>query len=63
MESGSEVELKFRENVEWLDGLARRKWHNGLGRMVKLVELLDLQDYVWGGSRPCYIHVAGTNGK
>lgn len=49
--------------MDWLDSLARRKWHNGLGRMVRLIELLDLQDYVWGPSRPRYIHVAGTNGK
>lgn len=63
VDSGSESARKFLAHVEWLDSLARRKWHNGLGRMVKLVELLDLQDFVWGEKRPLFVHIAGTNGK
>lgn len=54
---------KFDAEVEWLDSLARRRWHDGLGRMMRLLELLDLQDYVWGPQKPKYLHVAGTNGK
>lgn len=64
MDSGPKsAAQEFFANVEWLDSLARRKWHNGLGRMVRLVELLELQNYVWGEERPLYIHIAGTNGK
>lgn len=54
---------RFDTGVEWLDSLARRRWHDGLGRMKRLIELLDLQDYVWGQQKPKYLHVAGTNGK
>lgn len=54
---------RFDLGVEWLDSLARRRWHDGLGRMKRLVEMLDLQDYVWGMQKPKYVHIAGTNGK
>lgn len=55
--------LSYNEAVEWLDGLQRRKWHAGLERMEKLLELLGLESYAWGQARPDYYHVAGTNGK
>lgn len=54
---------RFDSGVEWLDSLTRRRWHDGLGRMRRLIELLDLQEYVWGKERPKYLHIAGTNGK
>ncbi len=54
---------RFDSGIEWLDSLARRRWHDGLGRMKRLIELLDLQDYVWGSKRPKFLHIAGTNGK
>jgi dihydrofolate synthase / folylpolyglutamate synthase len=55
--------MTFQEAVDYLDSLQRRKWREGLGRMRSLVEVLGLSEFVWGGSRPRYIHVAGTNGK
>ena len=50
--------VTFEEALAYLHGLGRFGWNLGLGRMQRLVELLDHPEL-----DVAYIHVAGTNGK
>lgn len=50
--------MTYQEALDYLHGLGRFGWNLGLGRMQRLLELLDHPE-----RRVSYIHIAGTNGK